>query len=518
MNEVLPLRTPRPSAPRRLAAIALLLVLQAAAGCSLPHRGPVQLSILATSDFHGALESDVKDPATGRVLGGAAALAATIERERQRNPAGTLLLDAGDIIQGSAISNLTRGRTSIDFFNTLGFDAAVIGNHEFDWGVETLGERIAQARFPFLLANVEEKSTGRAPSWARAYQIVERQGIRIAVIGLATETLAQETLPRNVEAYRFTDPVATAERLVGELVPARADLAVLVCHYGLSKGDIFGTELKETAARVGSAAAIVGGHTHEQHAERLAGVPMVQPGRGGQHLGRIDLVFDPATRRVSEQQVELVPVFADAVTPDPEMVRRLAGYRAEVDTVLAEEIGTAGVELDHDPNREGRLGNLLTDVVRTTLGVDIALQNALGVRAPIAAGTIRYGDVYKALPFDNTVVLLPMTGAQIARLFAESDAENRLIFASGLRYAKDLSRPAGQRIEIVTDLDPERTYRVAINNYMAQGGAGFTSLAGLASTDTGVVLRDMLADWIRGQTGKGSPVRAEIDGRILIKE
>jgi 5'-nucleotidase/UDP-sugar diphosphatase len=520
MNRFLRLR--KPSRPARTARVLvfLLLALQAAAVFSAPRREPVHLSILGTGDFHGALDpSNLKDPKSGRVMGGAAVLAATIRQEKQSNAEGTLVLDAGDITQGTPVSNLTKGRTSIDFFNTLAVDAAVLGNHEFDWGIDNLKERLKQARFPLLAANIVEKKTGRAPAWAKPYQIIQRRGVRIAVIGLATKTTAAETIPKNVEAYEFQDPVPVAKRLVAQLVPSKADLAVLVCHFGLSEKDAYGTELKEiAAAHIPGVAAAVAGHTHEFHAEVLDGLPIVQPGRAGMFLGRIDLVFDPATRKVTEPQVKLVPVFADAVTPDPVVAKNVERYHAEVDTTLKQEIGQVAVNLDQDAEHECRLGNLLMDAIRSTYKVDIALQNALGVRAPIAAGKVTYGDVYKALPFDNTVVLVRMTGAQIAQLLKDSDAESRLLYVSGLRFVKDASRPAGERITVVSDLDPQRTYSVAVNDYMAQGGAGMGSLRGLAADNTGALLRDVLADHIRRQSQAGTPVTAEIDGRIQVKE
>jgi 2',3'-cyclic-nucleotide 2'-phosphodiesterase/3'-nucleotidase len=308
-----------------------------------------------------------------------------------------VLVDAGDILHGTALSNLTEGRTSIDFFNLLAPDASVIGNHEFDWGVEALRQRIAEARFPLLLANVETRATGERPPWARAYEIVERRGVRIAIVGVVTETLAEEILAEHVAAHRFTDPVATARETIAGLVPSRADLAVVVCHCGLSEGDIFGTEVKELAAGLPGVAAIVAGHTHERHALRLSGVPVVQPGFGGRYLARVDLSYDPRARTVTGGEVEILPVWADSQALAPEAVRRIEGYHDEVGTILAEELGTAAVDLDQDPNGECRLGNLLTDVIRDRFGVDMAFQNALGVRAPIASGTVRFSDVYGAL-------------------------------------------------------------------------------------------------------------------------
>lgn len=502
----------RGSGVRLLAPLAL-----AVAGCSLASPEPVRLTVLATADFHGALESSFREPESGRPLGGAAALAATVARERARNPEGTVLVDAGDTLHGTALSNLTEGRTSIDFFNLLAMDASVVGNHELDWGVETLRRRMGEARFPLLIANVEEAATGVPPAWARAYEIVERRGVRIALIGVTTESLPAEALAHHVEGLRFTDPVAAARAVLDELLPARADLAVVVCHCGLSEADVFGTELKELAAALPEAAVLVGGHTHEVEALRLSGVPTVQPGVGGRYLGRVDLRYDPRRKTVTGAETEMLPVDAEAVPPDPEAARRLEGYRAEVRSILDEEIGTAAVTLGQDADEECRLGNLLTDAVRARFGVDMAFQNALGVRAPIEAGTVRFGDVYRALPFDNTVVVMELTPAQIERMLGEAVEAGRLLYVSGLRYVVDLSLPMEERVRLVTKLQNERTYRIAVNNYMAQGGDNLASLETIEGADTGVLLRDVLADHFRDRAREGEAVTAEIDGRIEIR-
>lgn len=501
---------------KRLGTVLFLLIIVNA--CSLPRRAPTPLTILATSDFHGAVESEFKEKASGRPLGGAAVLAATLARERQRNPEGTLLLDAGDLLQGSAVSNLTRGKVVVDLFNRLGYDAATLGNHEFDWGIDVLRARRAEAHFPLLAANVVERSTGRTPDWATPYQIFRRRGVRIAVVGLATETTPAETIAKNVEPYEFRDPVAAAVHWAKELLPEQADVLVLLCHFGLSEGDVFGTELKRVAAAMKGPVILVGGHTHELHSEPLSGVATVQPGRNGYHLGRIDFVFDPSVRDLVDPNVSIVPVYGDEVMPDAAIAERARAYRAEVDTILAEEIGESAVALELDQNLECRLGNLVTDRMRERFGVDIALQNTLGLRATVPAGKVKYGDLFKALPFDNTVVVVPMSASQISRLLNEGDAEGRVVFASGLRYVRTASKPKGERIEIVPALDPARTYRVAMNNYMAGGGAGFGSMKEVpGAEDSGVILRDLVADWFRAQRGAGAMVTAALDGRLEAK-
>lgn len=423
-------------------------------------------------------------------------------------------------MQGSALSNLTRGRPVIDLLNLLGVDAAAMGNHAFDWGVENLVERHRQASFPILVANLVDKKTNRAPDWARPFHVLERRSVRVAVVGLITQTTPQETIPKNVESYRFEDPVSTAARLVGELVPGKADVVVLLCHYGLSEGDRFGTELKETAAvleEFQDRVVIFAGHTHERYAEKLQGVVMAQPGSHGRHLGKIDLVFDPAAGRIVNSEASLLPVVADEVAANPRVGEILERYQKQVEQIMAEDLGEAGVELDRDPIGECRIGNLLTDVIREEHGVDFAFQNSLGVRAAIAGGKVRYEDVYKALPFDNTVVLMSLKGSEVEEMLAQADANNRILYTSGLRYALDYSRPAGERVKVLSDLDPDRTYRVAVNNYMAQGGIGLSRLAEIGGgTDTGDVLRDILARWFRRESGAGRAVRAKLNGRIVI--
>ncbi|HYO45725.1 MAG TPA: 5'-nucleotidase C-terminal domain-containing protein, partial [Gemmatimonadota bacterium] len=171
----------------------------------------VRLAVIATNDFHGALEPLTPTWADGDTIGGAATLAAYVLPVVARYPGASLQIDGGDQMQGTVISNLTGGRATIDVLNALGIDAAAIGNHEFDWGVDTLKARMAQAEYPFLSANVFLKATGERPEWAVPYAWLERAGLKIAVIGATTTSTPVTTLPKNVEPYVFLDiaPVVT---------------------------------------------------------------------------------------------------------------------------------------------------------------------------------------------------------------------------------------------------------------------------------------------------------------------
>ncbi len=502
-------------------ACFIALAFLASAGCASRPAAPVDLTILSTNDFHGALESRATDRDTKRPLGGAAYVVATIDSLRAIDPAGTLVLDGGDIYQGTALSNLTQGRATIEYMNAAGFDAAAIGNHEFDWGVPTLVERIGQARFPMLVANMVEKATGRAPAWATPYTILRRKGVRVAVIGLITPSTPMVTMPENVEPYTFLDPAEVANRLIGELVPRRADIAVIACHIG-GRQDSVGTitgEVAEMARAIDGEAAIVSGHTHSRLEGTIDGVPVVQALSSGRYLGRIDLLVDRAARRVIEGRAAILPVFADSVAPDREVVAMIERERGAVEQILEEVLGEAAVPLTTE-RRECPMGNLVSDVMREVSGAAFAFTNPGGLRAPIDEGPITYSEVYEVLPFDNTMVVYELTGAEVIRLLEQGAEGGGFLHASGIRYTLDRTKPSGSRITAASRADgspitPETIYPAAVNSFMAQGGDGLAMLVDHPrSRETGIVIRESFADWIRAQTKAGRKVTAAVDGRI----
>ncbi|HVR98660.1 MAG TPA: 5'-nucleotidase C-terminal domain-containing protein [Thermoanaerobaculia bacterium] len=500
---------------QKLPSALLLAVLVAACGPQYGSQPQVDLTLLSTNDFHGNLEptgAKYRD----RPVGGAAFLATLIERERQADPDGTLLLDGGDIVQGTALSNLTQGRATIDFYNFARYDAAAIGNHEFDWGVPVLVDRIEQAKFPLLAANIVEKSTGRAPPWAKPYQVFTKKGLRIAVIGLITPDTPNVTLPQNVEPYRFLDPAEVANRLIRELVPSRADLAVIVTHIGgeQKEGEPVTGEIVELAEAVQGEAAIVGGHTHQAVAGDVGGVPIVEAGSNARFLGKIHLRVDRKSRRVLEGRAEILPVYNDELTADPEAEALIAGHAKAVEPRLAEVLGEAEVPLEAE-RRECPMGNFLSDLMRSTASADLAFQNPGGVRSPIDAGPIQYREVYRVMPFDNTIVVLEMTGAEVKQLLEQAADKVGFLHASGLRYAVDPNQPVGSRVTLRTPLEEARKYKVAVNNFMAQGGDGLTILANRPEArETGVVMREAMADFIRAETRAGRKISARVEGRV----
>lgn len=522
-----------PIAARSRSALRLVLAFVAAylAGCGATAPPPttqlpsiVELTILATNDFHGALEQVDTERDSQRPIGGAPSLTATIARERATNPDGTLLLDGGDIYQGTALSNLTEGRASIDYMNDAGFDAAAVGNHEFDWGVPVLIQRIGQAKFPMLVANMRERATGKLPEWAKPYVVLERKGVRVAVIGLITPDTPNVTMPENVAPYEFLDPAAVANELIPELVPAKADLAVITTHHGGSMGDD-GTlrgEVVEMSEAIHGETAIVAGHTHQIMHGYVDGVPVVEAGSSGRWLGRIDLTVDRATRTVTESDVRVLTVFADSIAPDSSVAALVARYRAEVAPILDEVIGEAEIEIEAG-RRECGMGNLLSDVTREASGVSFAFQNPGGVRASIDQGPIMYSEVYRVMPFDNTIVTMDLTGAEVIQLLEEASGDGGFLHVSGLRYTADMSRPAGSRVTVVAQSDgmpivADTIYPIAVNNFMAQGGDELPAITNRpGARETGILIRDALSGYIRRETREGRKLANRAEGRVQIQ-
>jgi 5'-nucleotidase/UDP-sugar diphosphatase len=493
-------------------------------------RAPIRLTILATADFHGAFAPG-RDRRSGRPAGGAAFLAARVRAEKAHDPEGTVLLDAGDLLQGGAIANLTEGRAVVELANLLGNDAAAIGNHEFDLSADALKARLAESRFPWLAANVFEDATHRPLDGTRPFVLLKRRGLRIAVIGLTTQSTVETGVPKRVASYRFENPGEAARRLLEELLPARADVAILLTHIGAfpSRGsDGFTGELVELVDALGElpaairgSVAVVGGHTHQRIAQEIDGIPVLQPGASGRFLGRMGLDIVRGNLggggRIVASELDILPIFADEGEGDAAAAALVARHQEAVAPILDEVLGEAAMELDRVLGQESRLGNLLTDVIRETFDVELVFQNMLGVRRPIDAGPIRYGEVFDALPFDNTVVLLKLSGVEVDALLEQAGRRQRFLYVSGLRYVLDLNAPEGERVEIEGGLDAQREYTVAVNDFLAEGGDGLTLLKEQGGyRNTGRLLRDVLADAIRAETAAGRAVKAEHDGRIRV--
>ena len=484
---------------------------------------PVGIRILHLNDFHGFAEA-YRPFGSQEALGGVAYLAARAMELRREKP--TLLLAAGDMIQGNNWANLSQGESVVELMNTMNFDALVVGNHEFDFGQEVLKKRISDSRFPVLGANVEGLE-GLKP-----YVIKELNGIKIAVIGLVTEETPVSTHPRNVSGLRFSPPSEVLAKQLPEL-RQKANVIIVLSHIGHAAD-------RSLAEKVKGIDVIVGGHSHTKVMKpaRIGDTWIVQAWEHGKALGVMDLTLQDGKVVAAEGRLEEIKPIAGR--EDRAIQNLVEKYQKRVNAVLNAALGEAQIDLDGENvrRRETNLGNLIADIMRAASKADVTIINGGGLRTSIKKGEIRVKDVYSVLPFDNYIVAIKLTGKQIVEalehgLSGIEEGEGRFPQISGMTLSYSFPGPEGKRVKEVhiagIPINPNQEYSVATNDFLAAGGDGykafgeavkssrdFSVVGGMMKgekvvfSDSGRWLRDVVVEHIR-QKGEIAP---KTEGRI----
>lgn len=487
------------------------------------HAQDKTVTILYTNDFHSAVE-----PITATWLvdhpkiGGVRDLAAWIAMMRREFP-GAFLFDSGDVFEGPAISTLTRGQALIDLFHEMGYDAACLGNHEFDYGIQPAADYIREENYPVLDANLFYKDSGKP--FARPYAIVERDGIKIGVIGIFGPTAASATTLSTWDKIDLRDPIPILRKLVPEL-RKKTDLVVVLVHQGLPGPMQTDAEAHPEVQRTFKADqdmvnavpgidVLVGGHAH-----RGIEVPWVSPKTGGivvqtyghgTTLGFLQLKLDTATHKIVSEHGSLLRV-ADNVFPVPPRVDAVATKWEK----KAEALGDASVAFSPAPlvrnyNGESALGDLITDALRWKTGAQIGLENAGGIRDDIPAGVVTRDAIISAVPFFNTAVTGNLSGAQLRRILEQGlTLQAGLIQVSGLVVTADMSKPEYHRLISVTvngePLDDARVYSVVATSFIAGGGDHYPAfIAAPGARDTGILLSDVLEQYAKERHTLAAP-------------
>jgi len=472
------------------------------------------LRILATNDFHGALDARVYGWSNGRPVGGAAALKATLDSAAVGCRCPVLRLDGGDQMQGSLGSNLVYGRSVVEVMNAVGLDAAVVGNHELDWGVDTLRARMGEAKYPWLAANVFDSLTGKRPGWAVPYTILTRGRLRIGVVGyMAQRTKAMVSAGAAKGLIWKRGPDAIGDVLAA-VRAERPDLTILVAHEGAFCDSLpCAGEIVDLARGLDSTIVqlIVSGHTHSLVHTVVNGIPIVQARSNGTAYGVADLVRRDDGSRAWKVRVETV--WADRVTPDSGITAIVARYRPMVDRIAGQPVA----ELRDPLTRDGQqypLGNLIADAQRAAApGTDFALMNNGGIRRDLRAGQITYSDLFELQPFANNITQVWITGSQLHDLleFAVGGGAPRF-HLSGLAVRYDLAKPRGSRIVSMRSasgapIQPARTYVLALSDFLQEGGEGLNLLRTLPSHRTGKTDLEALIAYLKAMPQPVTPPR-----------
>jgi 2',3'-cyclic-nucleotide 2'-phosphodiesterase (5'-nucleotidase family) len=468
-----------------------------------PRRDAVVLRVLSTNDLHGTLEP-VRDAADSTVvLGGVAVLDAIMDSATARCRCATLRLDAGDMLQGTLASTLDHGSTMLAAAKGMGVAVAALGNHEFDWGQDTLRARLGQSPFPWVTANLFDSATGRRVPWVASHRFVTVGGLRVAVVGYMTKHFKRVIKAEHTHGLQVRAGAAAIRDVLDSVRAARPDVVILLAHEGGScdgrscRGEIF--ELAEELGP-GGVDLIVSGHSHTRIADDAGSIPVMQARSSGRAVGIADFVRKPGGGwQVAVQVVQAVP---DGVTPDAALstLAEQAHQRSakQIDRVVAR----LRAPMQRAPG-EHALGNFVADAQRNVTRADLALMNSGGIRADLAAGAVTFGELFAVMPFDNKVVVLELTGAQLREVLEAALRNGRpSAHVAGATVRYDPRRPAGERVREVRltggkTLDDGRRYRLAVNDFMLTGGDGFTMLADKPRIATGGELIDVLELYAR---------------------
>jgi 5'-nucleotidase len=521
----------------------LVLFLLAAACTSTVRQPapPVHVVVVGTTDVHGWFNGHVETPpggGEGVLWGGLPSLASYIEVLREEHRGRVLLVDSGDMFQGTLESNMFEGEAVIRGYNALGYTAAAVGNHEFDFGpvgpdaiarnpgddpLGALKRNADLAMFPLLSANMTEKATGKTPAWAKRYTMVRVGGARVGIIGLSTPDTPNVTMAVNVASLNFTDPVAATLQAARELRRQGADAIVVIAHIGGRCTKMEEPHALDSCDRnaeamtylerlpVGTIDAFFAGHTHANMGHYVNGVPTLQGLPMSREFSTLDLWIDTEQNRVAKSEIRphtmicsfvyegtqhcdpriapkgarLVPrtFGGERIVPEARVAQTIEPYLRRVAARRDEKLGIRTDALfTRAYSAESPLGNLIADAMRRATGADVALMNSGGIRSELPRGDLTYGDVFAVSPFDNYPAMVIMTGAQLLEVLRNTTTGARGIMqVSGVKYTfdaskKGLERFVGATLEDGRPIEPEKLYSVIMPDFIAMGGDGSESV------------------------------------------
>jgi 5'-nucleotidase len=549
-----------------VAAMALLLVMvgtaSGEAGAATSSR-LIDVQLLAINDFHGNL--DPPAGSSGRIgsidAGGVEYLATHIAQLEATNP-NTLVVSAGDLIGASPLlSALFHDEPTIEAMNLLGLDFNAVGNHEFDEGAAELlrmqnggchptdgcldGDGFAGADFQFLAANVVRKDNGK--TLFPAYRIRSFGGARLAIIGVVLEGTPSIVTPSGVAGLEFKDEAETVNALIPQLKAKGVNaIAVLIHEGGVQSGTFNGCvgisgAIVDIVNRFDPAVdAVISGHTHQAYNCQLNNMLVTSASSFGRLVTDIDLTIDKATGEVTRMAANNLIVTRD-VARDAGQTGLLAKYRAFATPIANRVIGSITADLTRtaNPAGESALGDVIADAQLAATapagfgGAVAAFMNPGGIRADLTYagsaagegdGNVTYGEVFTVQPFGNSLVTLTLTGAQIDQLLEQqfdnpTAGQNRILQVSnGVSYTWSASAPTGSKVDpsaIMVNgvpVDPNGSYRVTVNSFLAEGGDNFTVLAQGTNRLGGAVDLDALVDYFAAS----SPVPPGPQDRIAV--
>lgn len=515
--------------------------------------GTVTLSIIGTNDLHGALER----------LPLFAGHVANLRAARAADGGGVVLVDAGDMFQGTLESNINEGAEVVRAYNAIGYTATAIGNHEFDFGPEgpattpqsieddargALKARAKEAKFPMLVSNISDKASGARIKWPNmpASTIAEVAGIKIGIIGASTESTPFTTMPANFAGLVMAPPAAQA--IAAEATALRAQgakLVIVTAHIGSKCTDfsrpneITSCDTHEELFKVvsdlpkGAVDVIVAGHTHAGIAHRIGDIAVIESFSSGRAFGRIDVRIaadghvtsvkilpphavcngDTVDKPVAPADCQGGEYEGKPVVPEPTVKAIVDEALAKADERRKEKLGvTLTAKVKKEYGSESAEGNWFTDLMLAARPeAAVALTNGGGLRADMPAGELTYGQLFEAMPFDNRFALVDLKGSHLRSLVSTNLQRGGGILSWSGLTAKARCKNGKLDTTITVGgkpLDDNRAYKLVTSDFLASGGDGLVGRLKLpdgAIKVTDVIIRDAIADILRKKKGTVDP-------------
>ncbi len=486
--------------------------------------GPYKnLSVYHVNDVHSHL-TQIKDSATKKYYGGASRLKTLLNKKR---PGESIVLAAGDLVQGTLFYNFFHGAADIEAFNSIGLDALCLGNHEFDGGVNALYDYYSKASFPLLASNIDFKANASLSALIKPYVIIDKNGLKIAVIGIDTPEITSNN-PKLSTEITVNEPALVLKHYAVEL-RSGVDLIIALTHIGYNEDLKLASEIEEIDI-------IIGGHSHTEVAVPVAvknksGVCMVaQTGAYLKYLGNLNLKVCPkdsllpgAPRYIYENGG--LTYIGEDITPDPAIESIVSVYEKQIgENVKVKFASTANVlngSMTDNRKIETNLGNLFADAIKNLTNADIALINGGNFRESITGPDITYENIYTAAPYDNPVVTIELSGAELIedlKMTAsryDGDWGGFLQFSKGMKVIYENHAFISASLDGVA-IDGARIYKVAMSEYMASGGDGHSIFAS-KKQDSGAMIKisDAVIGYIKSLP---QPIDYRAEGRIVIND
>ncbi len=484
----------------------------------------VCISILHTTDLHGHI-LPTSDYNGNPDCGGMVRCVTQIRRWQQQNP-NSILIDVGDVYQGTDVGLRSRGELIIDLFNHLKYDAWIIGNHEFDWGMQPFQQALQRSAMPVLAANtvLEGKPAGEFPDakhpFAKIQSFILKQvaGIKLAIIGVTTPGMPFWLRPEFTQGIEFQYPVEPVRRAIAKAKSEGADAIVLTGHMGLkprSGGDDFANTVMALTSEFSEASVFIAGHTHQPVPSRLVnGALFTQADHFGIHVGRVDLLFDRNSRRLLHRQASC-ELMDHRLGFDPVVMSRAKTQLAESDVALAQPIGELAETLRARsrpgvPSDIERLigAAIMEALLERSVHVDGAMHGVFDEKAKLIAGAKTVRDIWNVIPFENYVVTAAFSPDEIKPVMEEVYASHESRNLVGFEI-KTEGRGYDRQITSITlddgrPLDRGKKYVIAFNSFDSRSaGHRFMKLRALLETPAAnctmhpVQTRDALIDYFR---------------------